>query len=80
MIYRDVKLEFDGNFIKLINLNHVNQSRAMGLPKDDYPLGYKIASIPEKYLNKPVVYAKLLVDRTYNWANYHKRHEFVFLR
>lgn len=68
--YRDVEYEILPNHIKFY---HELSKRRIG--GEVYTNGVKYISIPAAYVSAPTIYAKRIIDRTYEWANYHKKFE-----
>jgi hypothetical protein len=76
MLYKGIKITIEGKWIKLVHLEAVDALNIKGMPKEYYPQGIKLISIPDQYLDKPIEYAKYIVDRTIDWYKHHRSNEF----
>lgn len=71
MIYRGVEIaEWNENFVKLYY--QPGKHKFAGVL---YTNGEKYASVPPAWAGRALEYAKRLVDRTYEWAEYHRNFE-----
>lgn len=76
MIYRGVE-------ITEIKPNHIKLFFAQGVHKDGgnlYTNGERYVSIPPAWAGRESDYGKLIIDRTYEWATYHKAFETRYIK
>lgn len=71
MIYRNVEITYyNEHYLKLFHANGVEKFAG-----SLYTNGEKYISIPPAWAGREIEYGKFIVDRTYEWAEYHKKFE-----
>lgn len=68
--YRNVNFEVVGTLIKFHHT--LSERRIAG---EVYKNGEKYITIPKEFSKCPELYARRIIDRTYDWAAYHKNFE-----